>query len=195
MIALLSGVVVEKTPTNVLIETSGGIGYEVTMTLADTLSVEIGQKLRVYTYLKVSDSAQELFGFKNTAARDFFKILLSVSGIGPKSALNILSLGEIEHIQSAIARGDVKYLTAVQGMGKKTAERLVVELKNKFTVRGGSGESLSGAVDSGPLGEVVEALVSMGYSQAEAREVVQSLDGAQKNAEGLLREALKMLSK
>ncbi len=195
MIALLSGVVVEKTTTSVLVETSGGVGYDVTMTAADVLSVVVGEKLRVYTYLKVSDSAQELFGFKTTTARDFFKILLSVSGIGPKSALNVLSLGDIENIQSAIARSDVKYLTAVQGMGKKTAERLVVELKNKFTVRGSSSESLAGAVDSGPLGEVVEALVSMGYSQAEARDTVQNLDATNKNAEGLLREALKMLSK
>ncbi|MBP7992259.1 MAG: Holliday junction branch migration protein RuvA [Candidatus Magasanikbacteria bacterium] len=195
MIALLSGVVVEKTTTSVLVETSGGVGYDVTMTAADALSVVLGEKLRVFTYLKVSDSAQELFGFKNTAARDFFKILLSVSGIGPKSALNVLSLGEITNIQSAIARGDVKYLTAVQGMGKKTAERLVVELKNKFTVRGNSGESLVDAVDSGPLGEVVEGLVAMGYSQAEARDVVQNLDATGKNSEGLLREALKLLSR
>lgn len=195
MIALLSGVVVEKTSTSILIETSGGIGYEVTMTSADALSIEVGHKLRVYTHLKVSDSAQELFGFKNTAARDFFKILLSVSGIGPKSALNILSLGEIEHIQSAIARGDVKYLTAVQGMGKKTAERLVVELKNKFTVRGNSSESVIGAIDSGPVGEAVEALVSMGYSQAEARDAVQSLNADNKSSEALLREALRHLSK
>lgn len=195
MIALLSGVVVEKNTTNVLLETSGGVGYEITMTAADVLSVTVGETVRVFTYLKVSDSAQELFGFTTTGARDFFKMLLTVSGIGPKSALNVLALGDSENIQNAIARGDVKYLTGVQGMGKKTAERLVVELKNKFTVRSGSGESLSGAVDSGPLGEVVEALVSMGYSQAEAREVVQSLDSAQKNAEGLLREALKMLSK
>ena len=195
MIALLSGVVVEKTTTSVLIETSGGVGYDVTMTSADALSVVVGEKLCVYTYLKVSDSAQELFGFKTTAARDFFKILLTVSGIGPKSALNVLSLGDIENIQNAIARSDVKYLTAVQGMGKKTAERLVVELKNKFTVRGNSSESLAGAVDSGPLGEAVEALISMGYSQAEARDTVQSLDATGKNSEGLLRDALKMLIK
>lgn len=195
MIALLSGVVVEKASTSVLVETSGGVGYDVTMTVADVLSVVVGEKLRVFTYLKVSDSAQELFGFKTTAARDFFKILLSVSGIGPKSALNILSLGAIDQIQGAIARGDVKYLTSVQGMGKKTAERLVVELKNKFTVRGNSSEPVAGAIDSGPLGEVVEALVSMGYSQAEARDTVQNLDTANKNAEGLLREALKILSR
>lgn len=195
MIAFLSGVVVEKTASSILLETSGGVGYDVTMTATDALSVVVGEKLRIFTYLKVSDSAQELFGFKNTIARDFFKILLTVSGIGPKSALNILSLGAIDQIQGAIARGDVKYLTAVQGMGKKTAERVVVELKNKFSVRGSSGESLTDTVNSGPVGEAVEALVSMGYSQAEARDAVQSLEVNGKNAEGLLREALKLLSK
>jgi len=195
MIALLSGVVVEKNSTGILLETSGGVGYEINVTPADANEIGLGSSIKIFTHLKISDSAHELFGFKTTGARDFFKVLLSVSGIGPKSAMNILSLGDIENIQGAIARGDVKYLTAVQGMGKKTAERLVVELKNKFSVRGNSGETTVGATDSGPLGEVVEALVSMGYSQPEARDAVQNLEANGKNAEGLLREALKMLSR
>lgn len=195
MIALLSGVVVEKTSTGILLETSGGVGYEIILTTSDVSEIGLGSSIKIFTHLKVSDSAQELFGFQTGAARDFFKILLTVSGIGPKSAMNILSLGDIENIQGAIARGDVKYLTSVQGMGKKTAERLVVELKNKFIVRGNAGQSIGGTIDSGPLGEVVEGLMAMGYSQAEAREVVQNLDSAGKNSEGLLREALKLLSK
>lgn len=195
MIALLSGVVVEKNSTGILLETSGGVGYEINVTQADANEIGLGSSIKIFTHLKISDSAHELFGFKTTGARDFFKVLLSVSGIGPKSAMNILSLGDIENIQGAIARGDVKYLTAVQGMGKKTAERLVVELKNKFSVRGNSNESLSGPIDSGPIGEAIEALISMGYSQVEARDTVQNLEANGKNAEGLLREALKMLSR
>ncbi len=195
MIALLSGVVVEKTTTGILLETSGGVGYEVIMTAIEAGSIVLGEKIRIYTHLKVSDSAQELFGFKTTAARDFFKILLTVSGIGPKGALNVLSLGSIGQTQGAIAREDVKYLTAVQGMGKKTAERLVLELKNKFSTELGAGESDENLVNSGPVGEAVEGLVSMGYSQAEARDAVQSLSTAGKNSEGLLREALRILSK
>lgn len=195
MIALLSGVVVEKTTTGIVLETSGGVGYEVTLTAAEAGVVVTGEKIRLYTYLKVSDSAQELFGFTTTTARDFFKILLTVSGIGPKSAMNILSLGNIENTQRAITREDVKYLTSVQGMGKKTAERLVVELKNKFTIRNAAAGIDSTPEDLGPVGEAVEALVAMGYSQVEARDTVQSLNAAGKNSEGLLREALRHLSK
>ncbi len=193
MIGYLSGVILEKLATGILLETSGGVGYEVNLTAAEAGELAIGTSVKLFTYLKVSDSAQELFGFRTTAARDFFKLLLTVSGIGPKSALNILNAGAVDQLQGAIARGDIAYLTGVQGLGKKTAERLVVELKNKFTVRGSS-ETIAGS-PSGPLAEVIEGLVAMGYSQAEARDAVQSLDPAGKNSEGLLREALKLLSR
>lgn len=194
MIGFLSGVVLEKNAHGILLETASGVGYEVITTPQMTNMVLVGSTLRVYTYLKVSDSSQELFGFPTTAARDFFKTLLTVSGIGPKSAMNVLTLGDDENIKAAITRGDVKYLTSVQGMGKKTAERLVVELKSKLKNHSTNNvETIPGANES--LGEIIEALVSMGYSQSEARDVVQNLDTQNKNSEGLLREALKMLAR
>lgn len=192
MIGLVAGSVLEKNGPVLLVETGGGVAYEVTMTPARAAEVVVGSAVRLYTYLKVSDSAQELFGFGNTAERDFFKLLLTVSGIGPKSALNILGLGSIENIQAAIGRGDIAYLTGVQGMGKKTAERVVVELKSKLKgISSAEGELPAGAVDV--LGDVVDGLVAMGYSANEARQAAQSLSTVGKTSEQLLREVLQKL--
>lgn len=192
MIGLISGVVLEKTTTHLLVETAMGVAYEIMMTSAQIAANALGAPVRVYTYLRVSDSVQELFGFGTTSERDFFKLLLTVSGIGPKSALNILGLGSIENIQAAIGRGDIAYLTGVQGMGKKTAERVVVELKTKLKGASGSeGELPAGAVDL--LGDVVDGLVAMGYSASEARQAAQALSTVGKTSEQLLREVLQKL--
>lgn len=193
MIGFIAGTVLDKNHSAVLVETASGVGYEINLASTHLAMVQIGQTVRLFTYLKVSDSAQELSGFVDSEARDFFKLLLGVSGIGPKSALNILSLGSIEAIKQAIARNDVNYLTAVQGMGKKTAERLVVELKSKLKGTTSVTEMPAGATDT--LGEVVEGLIAMGYSAGEARTAVQSLSLVGKTTEQLLREALRQLSK
>lgn len=193
MIGLVTGTLLEKNGAVLLVETSGGVAYEISLTPARAAELTLGTVVRVYTYLKVSDSAQELFGFATTAERDFFKLLLTVSGIGPKSALTILGLGSVESIQAAIARGDIAYLTGVQGMGKKTAERVVVELKTKLKgVKGDAGELPVGATDV--LGDVVDGLVAMGYSASEARQAAQSLSVVGKTSEQLLREVLQKLA-
>lgn len=189
MIGLVAGNLLEKNGQTLLVETSGGVAYEIYVTPTCAAEIGLGAPLRLYTYLRVSDSAQELFGFATTAERDFFRLLLSVSGIGPKSALNILGLGSIANIQAAIARGDIAYLTSVQGMGKKTAERVVVELKAKLKgVASVEGELPTGATDV--LGDVVDGLVAMGYSASEARQAAQSLSVVGKDGGQLLREAL-----
>lgn len=194
MIGLVYGTLLEKNGPILLIETTGGVAYEIMVTPISAAEFLVGANVRLYTYLKVSESAQELFGFATTVERDFFKLLLTVSGIGPKSALNILGLGSVNNIQAAIARGDIAYLTGVQGMGKKTAERVVVELKAKL--KGASsieGELPSGATDV--LGDVVDGLVAMGYSSAEARQAAQSLSAVGKTSEQLLREVLQKLAR
>lgn len=192
MIGLVTGTLLEKNNTTLLVETSGGVAYEIMVTPARATEFLVGASARLYTYLKVSDSAQELFGFGTTVERDFFRLLLTVSGIGPKSALTILGLGSIESIQAAIARGDIAYLTGVQGMGKKTAERVVVELKAKLKgVPNGERELPAGATDV--LGDVIDGLVAMGYSAGEARQAAQSLSVVGKTSEQLLREVLQKL--
>ncbi|HYE59935.1 MAG TPA: Holliday junction branch migration protein RuvA [Candidatus Kapabacteria bacterium] len=186
MISLLSGTIAGKAKQTVVVLTAGGVGYDVVVSPVKAMEAVVGAPISLYTYLKVSDSALELFGFATMEERSFFSLLTTVSGIGPKTAMNIMTLGSIDAIQSAIARGDVKYLTAVNGLGKKTAERLVVELKQKV---GGSSQGSVG--ESGILGEVIDGLVALGYSESEARDVVQTLDTSGKTTEDVLRIALK----
>ena len=142
----------------------------------------------MYTYLKVSDQALDLYGFETIDEREFFELLMTVSGVGPKSAMHIMSLGSMMEIKAAIARGDAAQLSNVQGIGRKTAERLVVELKGKVS---GQRSAVSGQPDSEMLGEVIEALVGLGYGREEARMVAQRLPAAGKTTEELLRLALR----
>lgn len=192
MISYLAGTVIDKGKDTLTILTASGVGYEVHMTAVSVMETALHADVSYFTYLKVGESSMDLYGFKSKDERTFFTLLLSVSGVGPKSALNILAVGSMEDIQAAIGRGDAKYLTAVQGIGKKTAERLVVELKNKLSAKGKD----SGFVgDSGALGEAIDGLVAMGYSKDEAKEAVMSVDAKEKTTEQVLRAALKMLSR
>src|SRR3989338_5358110 len=132
MISFLRGIVLEKQKQSLTIETWGGVGYDIHLTAERLAEYRIGQNIAVNTFLKVSDSALDLYGFATVDEKYFFTLLMTVSGVGPKTAMNILSFGSVDRTQSAIARGDIKYLTGVSGLGKKTAERLVVELKSKI---------------------------------------------------------------
>ncbi|KKW42756.1 MAG: Holliday junction ATP-dependent DNA helicase RuvA [Candidatus Magasanikbacteria bacterium GW2011_GWA2_56_11] len=192
MISFVRGTVFMARPGALGVLTASGVGYEIHLPSAQARAKQIGAEVSFYTYLRVSDQAQDLYGFETLEERDFFILLMTVSGVGPKSALNILSLGSMDNIKSAIARGDVKYLTAVQGMGKKTAERVVVELKSKIS---GANLDVPGEAMGGALGDVVGALVSMGYSPDEARQAAQELDPADKTSEELVREALRRLAR
>ncbi|MFA6427170.1 MAG: Holliday junction branch migration protein RuvA [Candidatus Magasanikbacteria bacterium] len=191
MISALFGTIIFQRNNIIVLFTQSGVGYEVHVSAPFFVELKNGQEVTVYTYLKVSENAMELFGFKTLEEKEFFELLISVNGVGPRTAMNIMGLGSLEHIQSAIGRGDVAYLTGVSGIGKKTAERIVVDLKSKIREQGtGNREQASGV-----LGEVVEALVNMGYSREEARRVVNNLDSEGKDAGVLLRESLKLLSK
>lgn len=186
MISILSGTIHAKGKDGLVIMTPGGVGYAVRITPLHLVDCHVGQDISLFTHLKVTDQSHELFGFTTAEERTFFSLLLTVSGVGPKSAMNVLSLGSLDQIQDAIARQDVKYLTAVQGMGKKTAERLVVELRSKVCDQRSAISDQEGEA----LGEVVEGLVALGYGKDEAREVVRQLEGGDKTSEQLLREAL-----
>ena len=191
MISLLTGTIQNISPTGIVIMTSGGVGYDVTTTRVFASEQVVGNTIVLNTYLKVSETAMQVFGFASVEERSFFQLLLSVSGVGPKSAMNILALGSVSDIASAIARGDATYLSAVQGIGKKTAERMVVELKSKIVDRQPTEEGQhTGTV----FAEVIDALVSMGYAKDEVRTIVVSLP-AEQETEVLLREALKILAR
>ncbi|PIZ96523.1 MAG: Holliday junction branch migration protein RuvA [Candidatus Magasanikbacteria bacterium CG_4_10_14_0_2_um_filter_33_14] len=190
MISLILGIIKNKNKGSVTVLTQSGVGYEINVTTSFLAEVKIGEEVEIYTYLKVAETALELFGFRNLDEKSFFELLISVKGLGPRGALNILALGSLDEIQDAIGRGDVSYLTQVSGIGRKTAERLVVELKTKI------GKSLKSKNDDGSqvgdkLSDVVEALVAMGHTKEDARDIVKNLDVGDKTVEELLKMALK----
>ncbi len=190
MIAHISGKILEKSPKFLVIETNG-VGYLLfvsTGTISNSPSV--GENFSLWTYLAVRENALDLYGFETIDEKDFFELLISVSGIGPKNALSILSIAPMETLKKAIATGDMSYMTKVSGIGKKTAEKIVVELKDKLAKLGHNDESgsLQGEAD------VIMALQSLGYSQNEARNAIKEIDSSLSTNEKI-KEALKMLGK
>jgi Holliday junction DNA helicase RuvA len=152
----------------------------------------VGAQITLTTFLAVRETAFELYGIGSTDERELFLKLESVSGIGPKTAMHILELGEVSEIAAAIGRGDVAYLTRVSGIGKKTAERAVVELKSKMAAWGSAGGAVFGA---GTLGDAADALESLGYSQDEIREALQNIKDKEADSGKIVKEALKMLGR
>ncbi len=182
MIAYLKGTIIEKTTSFLIIENQG-MGYKVLVT-PELLEHHAGEEISVYTYLKVSDDGQTLFGLPDFATMLFFEMLITVTGVGPKMALTIVSAAKIDTLQDAIARGDSAIFTRMSGVGKKTAEHIILELKNKVLPTGpleGSGAS-----------DIYDALIGLGYSAREVRAVIPKMDTAQP-MELQLKEALKLL--
>jgi holliday junction DNA helicase RuvA len=188
MIAFLQGKLIGKTDAYGVVLT-GGVGYKV-FAPGSVLEKEIDSDLEVYIYTQVREDAMNLYGFLTRAELATFELLISVSGVGPKMALSILSAGDPNHIQNAIVNQDVAVFTAISGVGRKTAERIIVELKEKM---GAMVHSEPGSVTSS-AGELMIALESLGYSQREIREVLSHIERSAP-VEEQLRQALKVLSK
>lgn len=190
MIAIIQGKILSKSDKTMVIMTAGGVGYKVLASPSVLGLAVVGSDITIDTYLSVKEDALDLFGFGSVAEKELFKNFLTVSGVGPKTALHLLSIGSVEEITLAIGRGDLDYLTKVSGVGKKTAERLIVELKSKVA----KGMSDAGVViKNDALSDVMDALVTLGYSVLEARDVVKAIDPKGKNSEQLLRAALKSI--
>jgi Holliday junction DNA helicase RuvA len=198
MISFLHGKLVEALPTQVIVDVNG-IGYEVLIPLSsfDKLPPP-GGDVRLLTQLIVREDAHILYGFASGAERDLFRLLINhVSGIGPKTALNILSGMNAVAFRGAVASGDVKSLSQISGVGKKTAERIVVELRDKVGAAG-AWEAASSARALSPSGQKINdavlALLALGFKQPEAHESVraaQAMLGDQAGVEELVRAALK----
>ncbi|MBI5237109.1 MAG: Holliday junction branch migration protein RuvA [Deltaproteobacteria bacterium] len=194
MIANLSGILARKSAESVIVDVAG-VGYEVYTPLSTYMRLpEEGRtvSLNVYTHLK--EDAIQLFGFLTSAEKDLFTLLIGVSGVGPKLARNILSGIEVAELVSALSTGDVVRLSAIPGIGAKSAERLVLELKDK--VRGVVAAS-AGAPKGSVAGDAVSALLNLGYKSAQAEDAVKKAKDRFPGAkfEELLRESLKGLSK
>lgn len=201
MITFLDGNLAAALPTQAVIDVRG-VGYEVLIPLSsyDRLPV-VGQPVHILTHLHVREDAQILYGFMSAAERDLFRLLVNnVSGIGPKLALAVLSGMSVGNFKSAVVNGDVAMLSKISGLGKKTAERIVLELKDKLGVAA-AWEAASSAnaptAEEGKANEAVLALISLGYKQVDAHKAVRELQ--EKNpeaasAEELVKMALKRLA-
>ena len=198
MITFLHGKLIEALPTQVIVEVQG-VGYEVLIPLSsfDKLPVP-GSEVKVLTHLVVREDAHVLYGFMTAAERDLFRLLIhNVSGIGPKSALNVLSGMNPTVFRGAVATGDVKALSRISGIGKKTAERIVVELKDKIGAVGGweaSSSQRALSAEEQKINDAMLALIALGFKQPEAHESVRAalaLLGAQAGVEDLVRASLK----
>jgi Holliday junction DNA helicase RuvA len=186
MIASISGTVRRTTELFAVIEASG-IGYKTFMTPADLMRLAPGDTISIGTYLAVREDALDLYGFLEVDDSETFEILLKVPGIGPRSALGVMSHASTETIRTAVAHEKPEYLTKNSGIGKKTAEKIVRELAGKMSAP----ETPSEHFESDE--EAQAALVAIGYSEREARDVLRTIDPSISDTRGRLREALKML--
>lgn len=177
MIATLNGVVSEKLADVVVIDVHG-VGYGVYVTAEDHGRLKTGEPAKVYVYEHVREQAHDLFGFVSRDTQALFEQLLSVNGVGPKMALNMLSIGSGQSVRQAIASGDVKFIQQAPGVGKRVAERVIVDLKDKVGLVGADLEStgLLKSDDKLLKDEAIEALVSLGYTVADAAQALQKVD-------------------
>jgi Holliday junction DNA helicase RuvA len=176
MIAHIRGVISEKFG-NALIVDVGGVGYEMTVALSDFESVNLGEERKFYTYHAVRENSEELYGFSSLTAKKIFELLISVQGIGPKAAMAILSLAEAEEVRNAIANADTAFISKASGVGKKSAERVIVDLRDKVGI-----PSRYGATDVKTVGsateadEALDALIALGFPLKEASAALEGVD-------------------
>jgi holliday junction DNA helicase RuvA len=200
MITFLDGRLVSALPTQAIVDVNG-VGYEVFIPLSSYDKLPpAGQPIRILTHLTVREDAHVLYGFMTVAERDLFRLLVNnVSGIGPKLALAVLSGMNVTSFKSAVVNSDIAAISKISGLGKKTAERIVLELKDKVGVAA-AWEAASAAHAPTPeeekANEAVLALIALGYKQIEAHKAVRDLqaDGEAKSAEELVKLALKKMA-
>lgn len=186
MIAYLQGKILQKTTQYIILENTR-IGYKV-FTIPEILELPLGTETALYIYHKSGDDGQTLFGMPDFDSLQFFEMLISVTGVGPKMALTIVSAAKIDLLQQAIMNADLEIFTRMSGVGKKTAERIILELKNKVA----SGGLLEGSKMAGS--DVYDALSGLGYNPREIRETLPQLDTTADTATQL-KQALKLLSR
>ncbi len=167
MIAYLEGKVIAKSGTYLILQT-GGVGYQIFAGENFLANVSVGNNQNAYIHHRVREDTSDLYGFASLGDLELFELLLSVSGVGPKSALAVLSLASSADIKEALVRGDASLLMKVSGIGKKTAERIVLELKNKI-LKTVSGDSLEESGSFSGLSDELDALLALGYSVNESR--------------------------
>lgn len=188
MIGYLEGTARASTLGGVIVQTAGGVGYKIALTKETVSHFLPGSSVALFTHLAVREDALDLYGFETEEELHFFELLLTVSGIGPKSALAILDVATIETLRSAISGGNAAYLTTIGGVGRKTAEKIVLELREKV----GAAEAKTSAALKGDA-DALEAMRALGYSTQEAREALRQVPATFEKTNDRLREALRIL--
>ena len=197
MIASLKGTIGEVNENSAVIEV-GGVGYEIRCTArtCGSLDKKVGQsfgadqdkEVEIFTYYYLRENTAELYGFLEKEERNMFKILIKISGVGPRGALNVLNAASVNILQRAIAEGDTTVLTRVSGIGNKIAQKIILELKDKF---GTEWSTLGGDIRG--ESDVVEALESLGYSRQQAQSVLKNIPEETEDTADKVKEALKLL--
>ena len=178
MIAHLVGKIEEKFGSNGIILDVNGVGYEVMVPAPDFERVDLGETQKFFTYHQVRENAEELYGFSSLTAKKMFELLISVQGVGPKAGINILSLAEAEEVRNAIANADTAFISKASGVGKKSAERVIVDLKDKVGIpsRYGATEVRGGAKAEAEPDEALDALIALGFTLKEASSALEKID-------------------
>lgn len=191
MLSHIKGVLEIKTEKYVVIDVAG-VGFKVFVSPATAEKLpSLGQNIVVHTHLYVREDALELYGFLTQEELKFFELLLTISGVGPRVALGVLSIAPVKTLTSAIAKGEAEFLTKVSGIGTKIAQKIILELKDKI---GKLGFEIGEATELKDH-EVIEALVGLGYSQSQVRSAVRQIPKEIHGVEKRVREALKILGK
>ncbi len=189
MIAKISGKIVFFRDNYIVVDVAG-VGYKIFVTDFTMGKIAGEENVDLYTHTYVREDTLSLYGFLTLDELEMFEMLISISGIGPKAAIGILSIAEPKTIRTAVISGDSSILTRVSGVGKKTAERVILELKNRIAELPGDDQGAAKA-DS----EAIEALMSLGYSNAQSREALKSVPADIKDVSGRVKEALKNIGK
>ncbi|MCI1930710.1 MAG: Holliday junction branch migration protein RuvA [Clostridia bacterium] len=199
MISYINGTVENVSETSVVIET-GGIGYNITVSPETAALVKIGNTAKIYTFMSVREDGISLFGFESIQKRDLFLKLISVSGIGPKAAMNITGSMSVAQFITAVASGDTAFLSHAQGIGKKTAQRIILELKDKLSTEdiassiGAEADDISVEIPSnGKKSEALEALMALGYTRGEAFKAVSAVYDENDSVEDILKKSLRSM--
>tara|TARA_B100001146_G_C16125932_1_gene410165 strand:- start:343 stop:939 length:597 start_codon:yes stop_codon:yes gene_type:complete len=197
MIYQVSGNLITKHKDFVVIEVSG-IGFKITSTTNTINTIKLEQKILLHTYLHVREDALDLYGFHSTLEREVFLLLIGISGIGPKLAITILSGILPDELKDKIISGDIGSLTSIPGVGAKTAKRIIVELKDKFTKIEEGSLGFSDKLNSKLYDDALNALSSLGYSPQQSKQVLNHIangkDDNKHNIESIIKAALKRLN-
>ena len=176
MISHIKGVIEEKFNNSIIVDVHG-VGYEITVSSLDYENYNLNEEQKFYTYHAIRENAEELYGFSSLVAKKLFELLISVQGIGPKAAIAILSLAEPEEVRNAIANADASFVSKASGIGKKSAERVIVDLKDKVGIPShyGATEPINKALSSEP-DEALDALIALGFPLKEATAALEKVD-------------------